>query len=166
MTMNPYYKSKVRNETRFSEILTELQEQCGKFDTYYCSSDSLETKMFHIDVMESNITNADENLERTYTDVMRPDFIYHEIKYTCFELKILGQKLTQFVADENLQQALLHRQNFYRYHKDKLHSKLSGLENYDVDLTLPVPAETERDLSWLLQETLKCQPRHEGHALQ
>ena len=111
--MNPYYKSKVKNETYFSECLIELHEQCGKFDTYYCSNDSLENKNFHIGVMEKNITTANDQLASTYTGVMGPDFIYHEIKYTRFELKILGQKLTQFVADENLQKALLHRQNFY-----------------------------------------------------
>jgi len=163
--MHPYYKSKLAKETNYCQELTQLQFQCERFDTFYHSTKNKKLRKKQIDEIKKILIKTDDTLKTTCTTKMRDAFIHHVIKYMRFEIKILGQKLTQFDADTEMQNVLLLRQKFYRQNMSILN--LMQVQKLDyVDLTLPVPAETERNLSWLLQETLKCQPRHEGHALQ
>jgi hypothetical protein len=163
--MHPYYKSKFAKETDYCQELTQFQFQCEKFDTCYHSTKNKKLRKKQIDEIKKIIKKIDTKFETTYTTKMRDAFIHHVINYMRFELKILGQKLTQFDADTAMKNVLLLRQKFYRQNMSMLNlMQVQKLD--DVDLTLPVPAETEKNLSWLLQETLKCQPRHEGHALQ
>lgn len=165
VTMHPYYKSKFAKETDYCQELTQFQFQCEKFDTCYHSTKNKKLRKKQIDEIKKIIKKIDTKFETTYTTKMRDAFIHHVINYMRFELKILGQKLTQFDADTAMKNVLLLRQKFYRQNMSMLNlMQVQKLD--DVDLTLPVPAETEKNLSWLLQETLKCQPRHEGHALQ
>ena len=191
MSMNPHYKrgdgdqppatfhlyednnifGVIFEERDYSDVLRIFQIRCEEFDSEYDDSAIAPTRKFSISLLQAKIKAVDRLLEHMYLheqrDDMRPEFIHHTMKYMRFELKLLGQKLTQREDDVKMTRALLLRQTFYRKHMSVMQNELAMRAQHQLagramtiwkksdDYFLePDPTETAENLNWLHQQTL------------